>query len=207
MVTDAIPKGLRSRVPAKITSSIRDPRRLFADCSPSTQLMASLRLDLPQPFGPTMAAIPPPLNFSAERSQKDLKPCSSTRLSFSKPLPRLLGGVVTILNSHPSKVKHYHHIRQVSIDLNPNISWSGYGSREGHLGGRFSRKARIPSWQSGVSKFSSRSDRQTRPACSQESPRIRRKEVNPLRSTAGLEAARAAATWRACACNSPRGTT
>ena len=61
MVTDAMPSGLRSRVPAKMTSSIRVPRRLLADCSPSTQLMASLRFDFPQPFGPTMAAIPEPV--------------------------------------------------------------------------------------------------------------------------------------------------
>ena len=31
---------------------MRAPRRLLALCSPSTQLMASLRLDFPQPFGP-----------------------------------------------------------------------------------------------------------------------------------------------------------
>ena len=53
-------EGLRSRVPAKITSSIREPRRDLALCSPSTQLMASLRLDFPQPFGPTMAVTPEP---------------------------------------------------------------------------------------------------------------------------------------------------
>ena len=84
MVTDAIPSGFRSRVPAKITSSIRAPRRLLADCSPRTQLMASLRFDLPQPFGPTMAAIPEPLNLNSVRSQKDLNPWISTRLSLSK---------------------------------------------------------------------------------------------------------------------------
>src|ERR1022692_1084364 len=78
MVTAASPNGFRSRVPAKITSSMRAPRRLLADCSPSTQLMASLRFDLPQPLGPTIAAMPPPLKRSSVRSQKDLKPCSST---------------------------------------------------------------------------------------------------------------------------------
>src|SRR5580698_1034057 len=83
MVTDAIPSGLRDLVPAKITSSIRAPRRLLADCSPSTQLMASLRFDLPHPLGPTTAAIPPPLNLSSVRSQKDLNPWSSTFFSFS----------------------------------------------------------------------------------------------------------------------------
>ena len=83
MVTDAIPTGFRALVPAKITSSMRAPRRLRADCSPSTQLMASLRLDLPQPFGPTTAAIPPPLNFNSVLSQNDLKPWSSTFFNFS----------------------------------------------------------------------------------------------------------------------------
>ncbi len=68
MVTCAIPSAFLSRVPAKITSSMRAPRRLFADCSPSTQLIASLKFDLPQPFGPTTAAIPLPLNFISVRS-------------------------------------------------------------------------------------------------------------------------------------------
>src|SRR6202142_3258029 len=92
-----MPTGFRDFVPAKITSSMRAPRRVLADCSPSTQLMASLRLDLPHPFGPTIAAIPPPLKRNSVRSQKDLKPCTSTRLSFSKTVHLvLLGGDVTI---------------------------------------------------------------------------------------------------------------
>src|SRR5438477_3175780 len=78
-----MPVGLRSRVPAKITSSIRDPRSVLADCSPSTQEMASEMFDLPQPFGPMMAATPSPWNFSSVRSQKDLNPriCSFFSLS------------------------------------------------------------------------------------------------------------------------------
>src|ERR1039457_2276628 len=107
-----MPRGLRSRVPAKITSSMRVPRRLVADCSPRTQLMASLMLDLPQPFGPTMAAMPAPLNRSSVRSQEDLNPCSSMRLSFSKALPSAWG-VVTILNSKEEKVKYLHHMGRV----------------------------------------------------------------------------------------------
>ena len=83
-VTSAIPVGLRSRVPAKITSSMRTPRSDFADCSPSTQAMASEMLDFPQPLGPTMAATPSPGNLSSVRSQKDLKPRIWTFLSFSK---------------------------------------------------------------------------------------------------------------------------
>ena len=83
-VTSAIPVGLRSRVPAKMTSSMRAPRNDFADCSPSTQAMASEMLDFPQPLGPTMAAMPSPWNFSSVRSQKDLKPRIWTFLSLSK---------------------------------------------------------------------------------------------------------------------------
>ncbi len=83
-VTSAIPVGLRSRVPAKMTSSMRTPRNVFADCSPSTQAMASEILDFPHPLGPTMAAMPSPGNLSSVRSQNDLKPRIWTFLSLSK---------------------------------------------------------------------------------------------------------------------------
>src|SRR5664279_480689 len=78
-----MPVGLRSRVPAKITSCMLTPRRDRADCSPSTQEMASEMFDLPQPFGPTIAAMPSPWNFNSVRSQNDLKPkiCSFFNLS------------------------------------------------------------------------------------------------------------------------------
>ena len=69
-----MPVGLRSRVPAKITSSMRDPRSVLADCSPSTHEMASEIFDLPQPLGPMMAATPSPWNLSSVRSQNDLNP-------------------------------------------------------------------------------------------------------------------------------------
>jgi len=69
-----MPVGLRSRVPAKITSSMRDPRSVLADCSPSTHEMASEIFDFPQPFGPMMAAMPSPWNLSSVRSQNDLNP-------------------------------------------------------------------------------------------------------------------------------------
>src|ERR1051326_320921 len=81
--TSAIPVGFRSRVPAKITSSMRTPRRLLADCSPSTQEMESAILDFPHPLGPTTAAMPSPGNFSSVRSQKDLKPRICSFLSLS----------------------------------------------------------------------------------------------------------------------------
>src|SRR5580693_2742001 len=95
-VTCAMPSGFLSRVPAKITSSIRAPRKVLALCSPRTQLMASLRFDFPQPLGPTTAAMPEPGNFISVLSKKDLKPWISIRFSFSKvqPLPNyhLSGG-------------------------------------------------------------------------------------------------------------------
>src|SRR5947209_13160874 len=78
-----MPVGLRSRVPAKITSSMRTPRRLLADCSPSTQEMESEILDFPHPLGPTTAAMPSPGNFSSVRSQKDLNPRICSFLSLS----------------------------------------------------------------------------------------------------------------------------
>src|SRR5438067_13125813 len=96
--TSAIPVGLRSRVPAKITSSIRPPRKLRADCSPSTQEMASETFDFPQPFGPTIAAIPSPWNLSSVRSQNDLNPgiwsffSLSTALSFGEERRNLNDG-------------------------------------------------------------------------------------------------------------------
>src|SRR6516162_4457651 len=71
--TSAIPRGLRPSVPLKITSAISPPRRALADCSPSTQRIASETLDLPHPLGPTIA-VAPGWKFSAVLSAKDLKP-------------------------------------------------------------------------------------------------------------------------------------
>src|SRR3954470_7906192 len=96
--TSAMPVGFRSRVPAKITSSMRAPRRVRADCSPNTHEIASETFDFPQPFGPTMAAIPSPWNLSSVRSQNDLKPSIwsffslSTALSFGEERRNLNDG-------------------------------------------------------------------------------------------------------------------
>src|SRR5215831_12724321 len=68
-----MPNGLRPSVPLKITSAISPPRRALADCSPSTQRIASDTLDLPHPLGPTMA-VTPGWKFSAVLSAKDLNP-------------------------------------------------------------------------------------------------------------------------------------
>ena len=71
--TCAYPRAPRFSVPPKITSSILLPRSALERCSPMTQSMASDILDLPEPFGPTIAVI----FFSKVRrvlSGKDLNP-------------------------------------------------------------------------------------------------------------------------------------
>src|SRR5216110_3488942 len=71
--TSAIPSGLRPSVPLKITSAISPPRSALADCSPSTQRIASEVLDLPHPLGPTIA-VTPGWKFREVLSAKDLNP-------------------------------------------------------------------------------------------------------------------------------------
>ena len=44
----------RVAVPAKMTSSIREVRKVVGACVPNTQWIASTRLDLPEPLGPTI---------------------------------------------------------------------------------------------------------------------------------------------------------
>ena len=72
--TSAKPTGPRLAVPPKITSSIFAPRRDREDCSPRTHRMASEIFDFPEPFGPTIAVMPP-RNLISVRSGNDLKPC------------------------------------------------------------------------------------------------------------------------------------
>ena len=93
MVTSARPIGGRFTVPLKMQSLMRPARRDLWLCSPSTQLMASTTLDLPQPFGPTMQVVPVPLNVTTVRSQNDLNPVISTFRSFSKISPLTLSAL------------------------------------------------------------------------------------------------------------------
>src|SRR5689334_3438889 len=85
-VTSARPSGARPDVPAKMTSSILPPRRAFAPCSPSTQLMASTTLDFPEPFGPTTHVMPGSRR-SVVAEAKDLKPFSVRLLRCTAPPP------------------------------------------------------------------------------------------------------------------------
>src|ERR1700761_7985487 len=85
--TSAKSRAGRWAVPAKITSSMPPPRSDLADASPITQRMASSRLDLPQPLGPTMPVSPGSITSSAG-STKLLKPVSlSFRMRICRPCP------------------------------------------------------------------------------------------------------------------------
>ena len=80
--TSATLTGLRAEEPAKTTSSMAWPRSCLALCSPSTQRMASLTLDLPLPLGPTMT-VRPGSNTMWARSAKDLKPLRVRDLRYT----------------------------------------------------------------------------------------------------------------------------
>src|SRR5438552_17398869 len=87
--TSAKLSGLRLSVPLKITSAISPPRSDLADCSPSTQRIASSRLDLPQPFGPTIA-VTPSWKLKVVLSAKDLKPNRSRDRRCRPPPPNIV---------------------------------------------------------------------------------------------------------------------
>src|SRR6185369_11877765 len=73
--TAAAPTGLRPPEPEKITSASESPRRRVGALSPITQRIASMMLDLPQPFGPTTPVMLVG-RCNVVGSTKDLKPDS-----------------------------------------------------------------------------------------------------------------------------------
>ena len=79
-VTDAMPAGLRFAEPLKITSIIAPPRSDLGLWSPSTHLMPSTTLLLPQPLGPTMPTTGSSKAISV-LSAKLLNPASVIRAS------------------------------------------------------------------------------------------------------------------------------
>src|ERR1700733_3903707 len=85
--TSARPRGARFVVPAKMTSSILPPRRLFAPCSPITQDKASTTLDLPEPLGPTTQVMPGSRRSVVEEAN-DLKPRSVRDFRNTRPSSR-----------------------------------------------------------------------------------------------------------------------
>src|SRR5262249_55135 len=82
--TSARPRAKRSGVPAKMTSSIRPPRRVRGPWAPRTHATASTRFDLPDPFGPT-TTVTPASNWSRVLSAKDLKPRRLSDLRNTRP--------------------------------------------------------------------------------------------------------------------------
>src|SRR3954465_12650947 len=81
-VTSALLRIGREPVPPKITSSMPEPRIEVGRFSPMTQRIASNRLDLPQPLGPTTPVNPGSMKSSVG-STKDLKPLSLRRVNFN----------------------------------------------------------------------------------------------------------------------------
>ncbi len=69
-----------------MTSVIDSPRRFFAELSPITQRTASMMFDLPQPLGPTTAAMLLG-KVTVVGSTKDLNPANLMHLSrtFNRP--------------------------------------------------------------------------------------------------------------------------
>ena len=86
--TSAKSRGGRVAVPAKMTSSMPPPRSDFGLDSPIVQRIASSRLDLPQPFGPTTPVRPGSI-LSSAGSTKLLNPVSLSRLMRNLTHPPL----------------------------------------------------------------------------------------------------------------------
>ena len=93
-----MPSGRRCVVPEKITSSIFAPRKFRILCSPNAQRIASDKLLLPLPFGPTIALIPG-LNSSSVLSANDLKPKTSNFFR-SKPSHPVFHFIFTEWKTH-----------------------------------------------------------------------------------------------------------
>ena len=85
--TSALLREGRLPEPAKMTSSMPEPRMFLNELSPITQRRASTRFDLPQPFGPTTPVKPGSILNSAA-SQKLLKPVRRKRSNFIVATPR-----------------------------------------------------------------------------------------------------------------------
>ena len=85
--TEALETGFLVEEPLKTTSVIESLLRFLAELSPSTHLTASITLDFPQPFGPTIQDMLEG-KVTDVGSTKDLKPESFMELSliFSVPL-------------------------------------------------------------------------------------------------------------------------
>src|SRR6478752_5430120 len=92
--TSALPSGPRVAVPAKMTSSILPPRRVFAPCSPMTHARASTTFDLPDPLGPTMH-VTPVSKAKVVGCANDLNPLSVTLFRCIDKPPRPADDVPT----------------------------------------------------------------------------------------------------------------
>src|SRR5688500_16250295 len=126
-VTSARLTARRAVVPWKMASSILEPRMADAFCSPSTQRIASLIFDLPQPFGPTIAVMPS-WKRSSVRSANDLKPCRFSRRSFMNFEVKEVKTVPSFFNTNPlhQRVGQARAAQESAHDI--GLSKSGIGA-------------------------------------------------------------------------------
>src|SRR5688500_10384342 len=123
--TSARPSGARPAVPAKMTSSILPPRRLFAPCSPITQLSASTTLDLPEPLGPT-TQVTPGSKLSVVAEAKDLNP-RRVRLFRYTPASRTPCRCVLTVTEQAARSRNLDGGQPRGVGT---PAWSGSGSAE-----------------------------------------------------------------------------
>ena len=120
-VTSQKDVGRRFSVPLNMTSSICEPRIIFADCSPRTQRMESATLDLPQPLGPTMQVTPSERGITV-LSAKDLNPTSSICLKVTIKYLALPAALPPAVPKEPNAAK----ARSVKIFLRANADCPAY---------------------------------------------------------------------------------
>ena len=118
MVTEAIPSGFLSRVPAKITSSIRAPRRRFRGLLAQNPTDRIAEVGLAAPIGPDDGSDTAAAKFHFWSVVERLEPMILDRvLSFSNreypPSSSILGGT-SILTGLKVAVKERYSFDRVS---------------------------------------------------------------------------------------------
>ena len=105
--TSAKSRAGRDAVPAKMTSSMPPPRIDLGEDSPITQRIASSRLDLPQPLGPTTPVNPGSMRNSVG-STKDLKPVRRRRFICTEwhRAGQRIADVATLVSHIPPSSRH-----------------------------------------------------------------------------------------------------
>src|SRR5699024_3255143 len=103
-----------------ITSSIFEPRKDLADCSPRTQRTASMILLFPLPFGPTIA-VTPGTNSKSILSAKDLKPILSKRFKNIGHSPIFIAIVLKSVTLGFRMLLFYHRYNDIRNEYHTKV--------------------------------------------------------------------------------------